>query len=150
MLFPVLLEIGITVDDLYSKYDRKLTKLVDLYLEGTFSPALEIYLNESEKKAPSLVAEIVWRKDWVIWRINVYDERFKTDKGIGVGSTLDDIRKSYKVDWITFGEVGFFARVKEIGMSFALDIVNIPRKWHKTGNQNLIPDSTKVIWVLIN
>jgi len=144
------IEVEMPVDALYTKYDRKLTKLVDLYLEGMFTPALEIYLNEYEKKKPSLVAEIGWRKNWIIRRINVYDERFKTDKGIGVGSMLGDIRKSYKVDWIKPGEGPIFARVKEIGMSFALDIVKVPREWHKTRDPNLIPDSVKVVSILIN
>jgi hypothetical protein len=51
----------------------------------------------------------------------VYDKRFKTDKGIGVSSTLGDVRKSYPVDWIASEEDGVFARVEAMGMSFALD-----------------------------
>ena len=146
------LEVGTTVDGLYTKYDRKITKLIDLNLEGMFSPALEIYLNGSEKRhKPSLVAEILWRQgDWVIYRINVYDKRFKTDKGIGVGSTLGDIRKSYEVDWIRFGEGTLYARVAELRMSFALDFYRVSAQWYKTRDQNLIPNNAKVESVLVN
>jgi len=145
------IEIGMTIDALYTKYARESTNLVDLYLEGTFSPAVEIYLSGKEKKnRPSVVAEIGCQNGFVVWRINVYDKRFRTDKGIGVGSTLGDIRKSYKVDWIAFGEGLLFARVEEIGMSFALDIVKVPPKWYETRDQNLIPDSAKVVSVLID
>ncbi len=38
------IEIGETIDQLYKQYGRNSTKLVDLYLEGMFSPAIEIYL----------------------------------------------------------------------------------------------------------
>lgn len=146
------LEVGTTVDGLYTKYDRKITKLTDLNLEGMFSPALEIYLDGSEKRnKPSLVAEIIWRQgDWVVYRINVYDKKFKTDKGIGVGSTLGDIRKFYTVDRIGFGEGTLFARVEELGMSFALDFYQVPAQWFKTRDQNLIPNNAKVESILVN
>ena len=43
------IEAGMPVGALYAVYDRELTRLVDLYLEGMFSPALEIYLKGKEK-----------------------------------------------------------------------------------------------------
>ena len=145
------IEIGMPVDSIYAGYDRELTSLVDLFLEGMFSPALEIYLNGKEKKKkPSMIVEIGCGEDWIITRINVYDKKFKTSKGIGVGSTLGDIRKSYKVEWISSGEGTIFARVEEMEMSFALNIVKVPPKRYKTKGQNLIPDSAKVEYVLID
>lgn len=146
-------EIGMTIDALYAKYGRESTKLVDLYLEGSFSPALEVYLEggEGDKKGKAaLVVEIGWRKDWIARRINVYDKRFKTDKDVGVGSTLGDIRKSYKVDWIKPGEGAFCARVEEIKVSFALDIIEIPHEWYETREQDMVPDTTRVVSVLMN
>ena len=36
------IEIGITVDLLFSRIGRENTRLLDLQLEGTFSPAIEV------------------------------------------------------------------------------------------------------------
>lgn len=135
------------VDALYGKIDWKLTKLVDLHSEGFFVPALEIYLSKDETKRPALVARI--GLNFVVTSITVYDTRFKTAKGIGVGSTLGEIRKEHKIDSIGFGEGPLCARVNEIGMTFALDFRNVPRAWYKTGDQALIPDSAKVTSVLV-
>ncbi len=69
-----------------------------------------------------MVAEIQGKQsEFIISRVQVYDLRFRTDKGIGVGSTLGYIRKNYKIDSIDFGEGSLYAWVKQIGMSFALD-----------------------------
>jgi hypothetical protein len=144
------IEVRMTVDALYQKYDRQSIRLVDLYLEGTFSPALEIYLDNGKREKPSLVAEIGWEKNWVIRRINVYDQTFKLKSHIGVGSTLGDLRKFYSIDWIGSGEGSVYARVEEVGMSFALESTNIPEKWYTTNDLTLLPGDVKIVSILIN
>ena len=153
-------EIGMTIDELYRKVGRERTKLVDTQAEGFFSPVVEIYLKREPKDAkPALVAEVVTKppaenaqplfvSTFVVGRITVNDPQFKTNVGIGVGSTLGDIRRWYKVDWITFGEGPLFARVEQIGMSFALDY-GPSQEWYATQNQALIPDSAKVVSILL-
>lgn len=142
-------EVGMTVDVLYQKYDRQSIRLVDLYLEGTFSPALEIYLDNDKREKPSLVAEIGWEKNWVIRRISVYDQTFTLKSHIGIGSTLGDLRKFYSIDWIAPGEGSVYARVEAVGMSFALDSTNIPEKWYTTNDPTLFPDDLKILSILI-
>ncbi len=145
-----LIKAGTTIDELYARVGRNNTRLVDRYSEGFFSPAIEIYLTQSGTTKPSLVAEIVGQyPTFLVGRITVYDSRFKTDKGVGVGSTLGEIRRNYKVDWIGFGEGPLFARVEQIGMSFALDYSKPPREWYETHNPTLIPDSAKVVSILL-
>lgn len=123
---------------------------MDRYLEGFFTPAIEIYLTRNRKLRPSLLAEIVGeRSTFVVGRITVYDSRFKTDKGIGVGSTLGEIRRDYKVDSIGFGEGPLFAHVEQFGMSFALDYARPPREWYSTHNPKLIPDTARVVSILL-
>jgi len=94
------------------------------------------------------VAEVVCRSGTFVGRITVYDPRFKTRKGIGVGSTLGQIRRSYRVDWIGFGEGPLFAHVQQLGLSFALD-ARPPAKWYETRDPNLISDSSKVVFILL-
>jgi hypothetical protein len=140
--------IGMSVGELYAKIGRSHTKLVDLFKEGFFDPALEIYLDDHKNGHPSLVAEIGSREGChSIWRIRVTDPRFKTPEEIGVGSTtLGGIRKNYHVDWIDFCEGSLCARVNQIGMSFALDCWP-PASWRKRSAD--IPNSAKVVSVLV-
>jgi hypothetical protein len=141
------IETGMTVDQVFASVGRKSARLVDQQIEGFSSPALEIYLTKNQRTRPSLVAEIVGHDR--IGRINVYDSRFKTEKGIGVGSTLGEIRREYRVDWIGFGEGPLCARVEQIGMTFALDYSKPPREWYETNNPALIPDGAKVVSILL-
>jgi hypothetical protein len=140
---------GMTIDQLYSIVGRGRTRLVDEQLEGLFSPAIEIYLTDRQRDRPSLVAEVVGRgSGFVVGRITVYDPRFKTSKGIGVGSTLGEIRRNYKVNFIGFGEGPLVARVEQLGMSFALD-ARPPAKWYKSQDAKLIPNNARVIFVFL-
>lgn len=142
------IEIGMTIDDLRTRYEPSSTKLAATYPEGMFTPVLEIYLNGAAKKGrPQLVIGIDKDREWIVSSIQVNDIRFRTANGIGVGSTLGEIRKAYAVKWIDFGEGPLYANVEEIGMSFELDFKEPPPEWYRTKNQRLIPDSAKVVAV---
>ncbi len=142
--------IGMTIDDLHAMHKPSSTKLVASYPEGMFTPLLEVYLEGDANKAiPSLLIEIDKNRDWIVGNIKVNDSRFRTDKGIGVGSTLGAVRKAYAVKSIAFGEGPLYANVEDINMSFELDITNPPREWYKTRDQRLIPDSAKVVSVIL-
>ncbi|MBN1893905.1 hypothetical protein JW906_05400 [bacterium] len=144
-----LAEIGIPVDELYNRYGRDNTALVDLYQEGMFSPAMEIRIPGSAGGKPSLLVEIGWNEGWTVSRITVTDARFRTDKGIGPGSTLGELRKSHGVDRIGFGEGGLVAGVDALDLSFMLDRKEVPQKWYATRDPALIPDSAQVVKVLV-
>jgi len=140
--------IGMSVDELYAKVGREHTKLVDLFGEGLFDPALEVYVEGGKSAGPTLVAEIGGPGACHhVWRIAVTDSRFKTTEAIGVGSTLGSIRKSHHVDWIDFGEGSLCARVDEIGMTFELDYWP-SHSWTRRAPEK-IPDSAKVVSVLV-
>lgn len=75
------LELGMSVDDVYKIVGKDMTRLVDTYGEGMFTPALEIRLERSARPAP-LVAQI--REfpcaEFSLWGISVRDRRFRTAK----------------------------------------------------------------------
>ncbi|MBN1626925.1 MAG: hypothetical protein JW944_10410, partial [Deltaproteobacteria bacterium] len=150
------IEIGMQVEEVYQIVGNDNTKLTDLFREDMFEPVMEIYYEgiQSSRK-PSLVAEISppgpLIHTYTIGRINVYDQKFSTKEGIGVGSTLGDLKKLYKVDQIGYGEGTVYALVESLCMSFEL-----PSKWYGvrnpdgTAGPNLIPDTEKIIAVLIH
>jgi hypothetical protein len=91
-------EVGMPIDSVYLLVDRKQTRLVDLQLEGEFTPAMEIRLPGAPVPA-SLVAQI---REWpcntfAISGIMVLDPRFRTAEGVGVGATLRDLRRQYSL-----------------------------------------------------
>jgi hypothetical protein len=142
------IEIGMTIDELHTRYEPSSTKLIATYVEGMFAPVLEIYPRGAAKKGRSpLVIAIDKDREWIVDSIQVNDARFRTAEGIGVGSTLGDIRKAYTVKWIDFGEGKLYANVDEIGMSFELDFTQPPPEWYERRDQRLIPDRAKVVSV---
>jgi hypothetical protein len=142
--------IGMTIGDLHAMHKPSSTKLVAHYPEGMFTPLLEVYLEgDTNKSIPSLLIEIDKNSDWIVGNIKVNDARFRTDKAVGVGSTLGAVRKAYAVKSIAFGEGPLYANVEAINMSFELDITNPPNEWYKTRDQRLIPDSAKVVSVIL-
>src|SRR6266496_2024815 len=70
-------QIGDSIDEVYGRVGRDQTKLVDLFKEGLFSPALEVHLSGTSG-APALVADIrEWPCDeFSIAGISVRDPRF--------------------------------------------------------------------------
>jgi len=89
------IELGATVDEIYSIVGRDQVRLVDEFLEGMFSPALAIDL-PGATVFPAIVVRI--REfpcaQFSVWGISVRDPRFRTPEGLGVGSTIAELREA--------------------------------------------------------
>lgn len=140
-----LIEVGMTIDAAQAKYGREATKLVAHYPEGMFTPLLEVYLpGQTSTTAPALLLGIDLENEWIVDGIGVNDARFRTREGIGVGSTLGEVRRAYRIKNIAFGEGPLYANVEELNMSFELDFTDPSPEWYRSRNQRLIPDRAKV------
>lgn len=113
-------EIGMPVDRLYAAVTREKTQLVDEFAEGMFTPALVIKVDGSRVPRP-LVARVREApcNDFRVDAITVYDPRFRTPEGIGVGSSLADLKRAYQIE-PAHGESGPMAIVRPLAMTFGL------------------------------
>ncbi len=111
-----------TVDEVQAIVGIEHTKLVATYGEGMFWPRLEISL-PGFAKGPALAALISNLPCGApsLMGIDVRDPRFKTTTGLGIGSTLADIKKRYpKARIQNFNADGFPVAISvEPGISFA-------------------------------
>ena len=121
-------QIRTTVDDLYRRFGRVNTKLVDLQSEGNFSPWLEIRIPGGPEKESSLTVRIMWWREigWGVSGISVKDTRFRTREGLGVGSSFGDIEKAYEVRRVS-GEGMSGAFVDSLSMTFYFSVNSPPQ-----------------------
>jgi hypothetical protein len=131
------IEVGITVDQLFSRVGRENTKLLDLQLEGMFRPAIEVNV---PGRSRALLAEI--GEGFRISRLNVEDPRFKTAQGVGVGSTYAELRRAYRTQAPGHGEGDVYVPVPELQMSFCFGSDYYGRRLE-------LPDAAKVTAVLL-
>jgi len=118
-------KIGMEISDfLESKNLIYNVKEETISLEGDDYPIFNVYDNseliyavepdESENK---------------VWRIWLYGKKFKTERGIGIGNTLGDLKNKYTIEDMTSAEGSVFILVKEIEVGFELDGSKIPKEW---------------------
>jgi hypothetical protein len=141
--------IGASAQSIYAAF-RGRSRLIDLGLEGYLTPALELSFPETLVSS-GVVAELVPRdNDLVVWRIAVTNPNVRTEKGIGVGSSVAQLRSAYRTTGIGSGEGRVFIMVKEIAASFELDTSGPGGKslW-KIRNPEQVPGDVKIASVLV-
>lgn len=119
------ISIGMTVEDfLKVANDKYSVKKEMISLEGMESSIYNVYENEELIYAVELGME-----EKLVWRIWLYSEKFNTEKGIGIGSSLGELRDNYTIKSYNVGEGKISVRVEEIEVSFLLDSRQVPRDW---------------------
>jgi hypothetical protein len=121
-------ELGMPVDDVVRLVGQERVRLVATFPEGMFQPELEIQL-PGFPDGPAMSAPILEFPcgTFALWGISVRDPRYRTASGLGVGSTVADIKKLYPSARIgNIGSDGFPGVVIEaIGLNFVVDGTNL-------------------------
>jgi hypothetical protein len=82
-----------------------------------------------------------------VYRIWIYSPKFKTEQGIGVGSTLSELKSKYDAEIST--EVGLNVFIKEISGNFVLDYTKIPESWWNTMDMKKLPADISIREILL-
>ena len=140
-----LFHIGITqqkVEELALQYDNVTVEEIDLFTEGMPAPAVQLTFNTGE----TVILEIS-ETDQIVYRIEIYSSLFKTEEGIGVGSSYDDLESHYSFDGVAWGDGGDpLVIVEEAGLSFMLE----PGDWWQMGDvEGTIPGNTGITAVIL-
>jgi hypothetical protein len=89
-------ELGMSVDDVIKLVGRENARLVATFPEGHFQPELQIH-DPAFPAGPAMTAPILQGPcgEFALWGVSVRDPRFRTANGLGVGSTVAEIKKFY-------------------------------------------------------
>ena len=140
--------IGEKITDFISAVQQRYTvKKEKMRLEGDSYDIYNVY--ENEQKIYSV--EPNTDKPGITDRIWVYGIKFKTDKGIGVGSTLAEIKSQYHILNIsTEGEGGLSISVNEISVGIIMDNSKLPKDWWEKTDNKEIPENLPIEEIIIN
>ena len=128
------IRVGMSVSEVQKLLGRDRVQLIDWNREGHFDPALAITLPGADL-SPAIIAPV---REWPcveysIQGLQILDPRFRTAKGVGVGSTLGELRQHYVLRLSE--EEGAHAWVEAIRTNFGLengsgrDDVRVTRVW---------------------
>ncbi|MGV3504383.1 MAG: mechanosensitive ion channel protein MscS [Adhaeribacter sp.] len=137
------IRIGMQVSELKEKLPGQLKETV-LHLEGQPYKAFQIGQFES-----GVLVEEKCRPDCQVWRIQVRDAAYRTGEGLGVGSSLGEVKKHYPISFLGPGETEIVAISKQKKITFLLDVSGLPEKKVPFLNLQNTPDSVKVLGMLI-
>ena len=119
------IKIGMNISTFLNKNRGKYNVIQEsISLEGDEYPIFNVYKN----------SELIYAVEPdenlnKIWRIWVYGKKFKTELGIGVGDTIGDLKNRYTIKEILTGDGNVALLVKEIHVSFLIDVSQVSSEW---------------------
>ena len=142
------IQIGMAVNAMRKRVPAEFLKEVPITREGRGYRAYEIRQSPADQKAGLLVEETC-EPTCQVWRVHVQNPAYKTKEGLGVGSTLGEVKKHYKLNYLGAGETEIVAVSDEAKLTFMLDVSKVPAKQVPRLTLENTPDSTPIIGMLI-
>jgi hypothetical protein len=143
-----VVRVGENMDTLYSRLPLQDMELADLRAEGMFTPVMKIRVGGRPDAVHAFIGAN--GRHLVVRGIEVRDPRFRTAKGIHIGSTLGALRKAYgKVERVG-GEGTVGARVESLSMIFNLggDVYDNPR--YRARDLSDVPADVPIFRIWVN
>jgi hypothetical protein len=84
-----------------------------------------------------------------VWRIQVKDPAYRTAEGLGIGSTLGEVKKYYPISFLGSGETEIVAVSDQKKITFLLDVSRLPAATVPRLNVTNTPDSVKVLGLVV-
>ncbi|MBN2570815.1 MAG: hypothetical protein JXA68_01695 [Ignavibacteriales bacterium] len=138
--------IGIEISKLYDLYPSNRIKKSSMMMEGDKYEVYEIYDNSNNL----LFIVEPWCEDkCTVFRAIIKSPKMKTNKEIGIGSTVEQLKEKYKVEEIVLVEAYVVATVENINITFVLDPSKIPDSWYRNPRMDKIPHDTKIIEMFV-
>ncbi len=135
------IKIGDTADQVYNAYGKENAKLVDLYGENMFSPALDVY------RENKLGLRFSLGPNYSVYQIEVFVEEIRLKNNLGVGSSMAQLRKEYQDNAIVKEtHLGILFVPKKERLSFIIDPKFLEQDPKMNWQPSLegIPNSAKV------
>lgn len=142
-----LAEINMPIDKLDSVFGSTHVKKSSFEAEGQNYEAYFVYKNSAD--TPSLRLEGLCNDACKVWRIKVLDNDYRTETGLGIGSTVKEIKSYHIIDWVGNAEATPGLRIDRLGITFQLDSATIPTSIRSTLAIENLPDTAKVKSILI-
>jgi hypothetical protein len=142
------IQIGMAVNAMRKRVPAEFVKEVPITREGRGYRAYEIRLSPADQKAGLLIEETC-EPACQVWRVHVQNPAYKTKEGLGVGSTLGEVKQHYKLSYLGAGETEIVAVSDDAKLTFMLDVSKVPAKQVPRLNLENTPDNTPVIGMLI-
>ncbi|QNF33108.1 hypothetical protein HUW51_10345 [Adhaeribacter swui] len=142
------IHIGMHVDALRKAVPAEMIKEVPITREGRGTKAYEIRQSATEQPAGLLIEETC-EPTCRVWRVHVQSAAYKTKEGLGIGATLGEVKKHYKLSYLGAGETEIVAVSDDAKLTFMLDVSKLPEKQVPRLNLENTPDNTPVLGMLI-
>ena len=142
------IHIGLPFEDLQKKFSNVL--LSSEIIDGERTTLAVIY-PDNNKKNPPVKIQLSSGKIRLVSIINIYDPNYKTDKKIGVGSTIEDVRSQYAISDVRIIDGVPFMVVKSLRMMFEIEVgKDSPiAEWMRSGSISALPGDIRIKRIML-
>ncbi|WP_218130674.1 ankyrin repeat domain-containing protein [Sporomusa acidovorans] len=137
--------VGKSIEALYQEFGKHAVSAGEEFFSGRLYPVLKAY--DQDDGALSLAIYFAQKKDSekVVTAIHVFDKKYKTVSGIGVGATLGELRTAGEVSSISYSDA-LYAVARDRRIRYELDISadSLPTDWLNGGDTNSLPDDMPI------
>ncbi len=141
------LTIDMPIENIFTYYDKSQVNKSAITSEGQKFEAY--FIKTSRDTSRYLRIDPICTDSCKIWRIKVYDRRYKTRSGLGIGSKVGEIKSYHYIDWAGNTEDGPAFGLERLGITFLLDSTSLPASARGNIDIETLSDSAKVAGILI-